>query len=77
MANPKIVVLRLYDVTLGLQDTKTLKRVKISNSLFRDFPAGVNKIDQEESKSRGPQTLKSVFRAQSPQKSQNFKDIIS
>ena len=34
MVNPKIVVPGLKDVTLGLQDTKTLKKLKISNHYF-------------------------------------------
>ena len=45
MANPKIVVSRLKDLSLGLHDPKTLKRVKISNSLYQDFVPGLNQID--------------------------------
>ena len=62
MANPKIVVPRLKDLSLGLQDPKTFKRVKISKSLFRDFL--INQIDHEEPENRGPETLESILRAQ-------------
>ena len=64
MANPKIVVPRLKDLSLGLQDPKTFKRVKISKSLFRDFLININNIDHEESENRGPETLESILRAQ-------------
>ena len=63
MANPKIVVPKLWDLSLGLQDPKTLKRVKISKSLFRDFLISINQIDNEESENSGPETLGSILRA--------------
>ena len=62
MANPKIVVLRLQDLSLGLKDTKTIKKVKNSKSLFRGFPIGLNQIDHEESENRGPETQGSILR---------------
>ena len=60
MADRKIVVLRLF---LGLQDQKTLKRVKISKSIFRDFISSLNKIDHEESENRDTEMLVSILRA--------------
>ena len=54
--------------TLGsiLRLQGTLKRVKISKSLFRDFLIAINHIDHEESINRGPETLESILRAQEP-----------
>ena len=40
-----------------VQDPKTLKNIKISNSLFRDFLKDIYQIDYEESENRGPETL--------------------
>ena len=78
MANPIIVVLRLKDLSLWLQDPKTLKRVKISKSLFRDFIIFINQIAHEESDNRGPETLGSILKAPGHlKKGQNFKVIIS
>ena len=54
MANTKIVVASFYDLSLGLQEPKTLRRVKISKSLFRDFLKSINQIDHKESEYRGP-----------------------
>ena len=54
MANPKIVVLRLQDLSLGLQDPTTLKKIEISKSLFRGFLIDINQIDPQESENRGP-----------------------
>ena len=62
MANPKNMVSRLQDVTLGLQDPKTLKRVKISKSLFRGFLIGINQIDHEEYENLSPENLGFVIR---------------
>ena len=45
-----------------IQDPKPLKMVKISKSLFRDFPIGIDQIDHEESANRGPETLGSSLR---------------
>ena len=64
MENPKIVVLRLWDLSLGLQDPKTLKMVEISKSLFRDLIIGINQIDHEESENHGPETLGLSLRLQ-------------
>ena len=66
MANTKIVVSRLLDLSLGLQDPKTLKRVKISNSLFQDFVPDLNQIDNKESENHGLENLESILRAPGP-----------
>ena len=58
-----IVVLRLKDVSLGHQDRTTLKKVKTSKSLFRDFLVSINQIDHRESQYRGPHTQGSILRA--------------
>ena len=80
MANTKIVVSRLLDLSLGLQDPKTLKRVKISNSLFQDFVPDLNQIDHKESENRDLEILGSQLWALGPdniKEGQNFKFIIS
>ena len=59
MTNTKIVV---PDLSLRLQDPKTLKRVKISESLFRDFLIGINQIDHEESENLDPENQGFVIR---------------
>ena len=57
--NPKKV--RLQDLSFVLKYPKTLKRVKISQSLFCDFQIGLrDKMDHEESENRGPKTLEST-----------------
>ena len=62
MANTKIVALRLQDLSSGLQDPKTLKKVKILKSLFRGFLISINQVDHEESEYCGPETLGSILR---------------
>ena len=59
MANPKVVVLTLQNLSLGLQDPKTLKMVKILK--FRDFLNDINQIDHAEYENRGPETLGSIL----------------
>ena len=61
MANPKIVVPKLWDLSLGIQDPKTFKRVIISESLFRDFQVGINQIDHDEYINPGPETQGSML----------------
>ena len=71
---------RLQDLSLGLQDPKTLKRVKISNSLFQDFVPDLNQIDHKESENHGLENLESILRSKGPEnlkEGQNFKFIIS
>ena len=63
MTNPKILVLRLQDLSLGLQDPKTLKKVKIFMSLFCGFLIGLNQIDHDESENRGPEAPGSILKA--------------
>ena len=46
---------------------KTIKKFKISKSLFRDFQIGFNKIDHEESEKRAPETLRSTLRDHRPE----------
>ena len=58
--NPKIVVMRLLDLSLGLLELKTLKRVKIFKSLFRGFLIGINQIDHEETENHGPESQESI-----------------
>ena len=55
------MVLRLLNLFLELQDQKTLKRVKILKSLFRDFLISVNQIDHEESENHGPETQRFIL----------------
>ena len=55
---------------IAYQDLKTLKWVIISKLLFRDFR--VNQINHEESKNRGPQSLKSILRTDGTLKELKF-----
>ena len=46
---------------------KTLKQVKISKSLFRDFLIDINQIDHEESENCAPETLGTNLRDHRPE----------
>ena len=63
MANSKIVVSILKDLSLWLRDHKTLKMVKIRKSLFRYFLLGVHQIDHGKSENRSPETVGSILKA--------------
>ena len=75
MANPKIVVPRLKDLALGLQDHKTLKKVKISKSLFRDLLICIYQIDHDKSENRGPETQGSMLCDTRQIKTKSIKNI--
>ena len=73
------MVPKLKNLSIGLWDPKTIKRIKISKSLFGGFLIGINQIDHEESENCGPETLGSILRAlglKDPEKNKNFKVII-
>ena len=63
--NPTIVVQRLWDLSIRLQDVRHPK-VKIFNSFFHFFLFGLNIIDYEESEKHRPETLGSILRDPGP-----------
>ena len=58
-------VLKPIFVTYGLmlQNPKTQNKVKISKSLFRDFPIRINRIDHDESENQAPEVLGYILKA--------------
>ena len=58
----KVLSFETLESILKAPRLKTLKKVKILKSLFRDFLMGINQIDHEESENRAHETLGSNLR---------------
>ena len=61
MANPKIVVPRLYDGSLGLLDQKTILKSKFKSQYFVISIKGINQIYHEEFENHVPETLGTIL----------------
>ena len=61
MANLKIVVYRLKDLSSGLQDRNPLGKLKFSKSLFRNYLKGMHQINHEKSEYLGAKNLGYIY----------------